>query len=252
MRILYLGNNWLGWQVLKWLKEQGEEIAGLVIHPLEKRKYGEEILRCAGLGPARVFDGSRLQEPEIKDAIRSLRGDMGFSVLFNYLLKAEFLEIFPRGVINLHPSLLPYNRGQNPNVWSIIEETPAGATIHYVDEHLDTGDIIAQREVPVEPVDTGESLYRKLEGEALALVKQAWPSICAGGIPGRRQDLGKGTFHRTRDLESIDAIDLRKSYRARDLLNIIRARTFPPHRGAYFEVGGRRVYVRVALEYEKE
>jgi len=51
------------------------------------------------------------------------------SVLFDYILKPDFLGMFPGGTINLNPALLPYNRGQYPNVWSIVEGTPAGATI---------------------------------------------------------------------------------------------------------------------------
>ena len=65
MRVLYLGNNWVGWKVLKWLKEQGEEVVGVVIHPAGKQKYAEEILEVAALPSSRVFDGSRLRRPDV-------------------------------------------------------------------------------------------------------------------------------------------------------------------------------------------
>ena len=252
MRVLYLGNNWVGWQVLKWLKEQGEEIVGVVIHPPSKQKYASEILEASALPSSRIFDGSRLHRPEVIEAVRKLKPDIGLSVLFNYILEPEFLSIFARGVVNLHPSYLPYNRGQYPNVWSIIEGTPSGSTMHYIDEGIDTGDIIAQREVQVEPVDTGETLYKKLEQTSLELFQETWPLLRSGKVPCTPQSGGAGTYHRTQDVGTVDKIDLDGTYLARDLINVLRARTFPPYTGAYFIADGKRVYMRLHLEYDKE
>jgi len=252
VRIVYLGNNWVGWQILRWLKEQNEEIVGLVIHPPSKQKYTKEILQVADLPSERVFDGSQLHNPELLAAIRKLAPDIGLSVLFDYILRREFLDIFPRGVINLHPALLPYNRGQYPNVWSIVEGTPAGVTLHYIDEGIDTGDIIAQKEVPVEPIDTGETLYRKLEKACVDLFKETWPLIRSGQAPRVPQRKGEGTYHRTSDVDKIDRIDLNRTYTARELIDIIRARTFPPYPGAYFEHQGRKIYLRLQLLYEDQ
>ena len=251
MRLLYLGNGWLGWQVLRWLRQR-EEIVGLVIHPPSRQKYGREIQEEAALPAGQIFDGSRLRRPEVREAIRQLRPECGLSILFGYLLKPEFLEIFPRGVANLHPSLLPHNRGAFPNVWSIVDGTPAGVTLHHLDAGVDTGDIIAQREVAIEPVDTGESLYRKLEEASLELFQEIWPRFRAGKVTPRPQDPEAGSYHRTGDVKDIDQIDLDRSYTARDLINVLRARTFPPHRGAWFSDGGRRIQVRIELTYSDD
>jgi len=251
MRILYLGNNWVGWQVLKWLKKQSEEIVGLVVHPPHNQKYGSEILKAADLPSSGVFDGSELHKPEVTKAIRDLAPDIALSVLFHYILKPEFLAVFPQGIVNLHPAYLPYNRGQYPNVWSIIEGTPAGVTLHYIDVKIDTGDIIAQREVPVEPVDTGEILYRKLEQASVELFQETWPLIKEGKATRMPQSGEAGTYHLTKDVESVDKIDLDRIYIARDLINILRARTFPPYKGAYFTSNGRKVYLSLQLGYDK-
>jgi methionyl-tRNA formyltransferase len=251
LRIVYLGNNRLGLEVLSWLRERGEEIAGLVIHPRARQKFAERMLAVAALPPERVFDGSQLRRPEIRARVRDLRPDLGLSVLFGYVLDRSFLELFPRGVLNLHPALLPYNRGAYPNVWSIVERTPAGVTLHHVDEGLDTGDIVAQQPVEVEPVDTGQTLYHKLERAAVELFRRTWPRIEAGTLARRPQRRDEGTHHGTGDVERIDRIDLDRTYTARDLIDILRARTFPPHRGAYFESGGRRVFLRLDLTYDE-
>jgi methionyl-tRNA formyltransferase len=253
MRILYLGNNWVGFQVLKWLKEQGEEVIGLILHPPELRKYGEEIINISGVDSSCIFDGSLIYQTDVIETIRSLKPEIGISALFGFILRKNFLNLMPAGCVNIHPALLPYNRGAYPNVWSIIEETPSGITIHYIDECIDTGDIIAQILVPVEPVDTGESLYRKLEKAAVDLFKETWPLIRSGKVQRiAQQDREKGTYHSIKDAERVDEIFLDCTYTAKELINIIRARTFPPYPGAYFWKEGRKVYLRLQLLYEEQ
>ena len=252
MRILYLGNNWVGWQVLLWLMEQGEEVIGLVVHPAPAQKFASEILEVADLPADQIFDGSQLRQSQTLDSIRSLGADICLSVFFGYILKSEFLSAFNKGVINLHPAYLPYNRGSYPNVWSIVEGTPAGATLHYVDPGTDTGDIIARRQVLVEPVDTGATLYRKLERACVDLFMETWPVIRSNRPPRHSQDCHQGTAHSVRDVAGIDCIDLDRMYTARELIDTIRARTFPPYAGSYFTHQGRRVYMRLQLSYEEK
>lgn len=257
MRILFLGNNWVGWQALGWLKACGEDVAGLVWHPEAKRKYGAEMREAflagkGAAGEAAILDGSRLREPEVLERVEALRCDIALSVLFDYVVKPEFISLFPKGVVNLHPALLPWNRGQYPNVWSLIEGTPAGTTLHYIDAGIDTGDIIAQREVVPEPVDTGETLYRKLEWASLDLIRDTWPALKAGKAPRRTQGDGKGTYHRTRDVEAVDEIWLDRMYSGKQLIDILRARTFKPYKGAWFRSDGRKVYLRLDLEYGED
>jgi len=253
MRILYLGNNWLGYQILKWLKEQEEEVVGLVVHPKGKGKYRDEIIKCSALGQDAIFDGSQLNQDKVSRAIKNLQPAIGISVMFGYILRPQFLAIFPKGVINLHPAYLPYNRGAYPNVWSIVDGTPAGVTIHYIDAGVDTGDIILSCEVPIEAVDTGESLYHKLENALTRLFVEAWPLIKSGKAPRIAQENKMATHHNVSDVERIDRIDLNRNYKAQDLINIIRARTFFPHKGGYFELeNGRRVFLRLQLFYEEE
>lgn len=252
MKVIYLGNNWVGWQVLKWLKDQPVEIVGAVVHPHKTQRHVKELLGEIELPKENIIDGTRLGEPMVLDQIKKLVPDIGISAFFGYILKPEFLEIFPRGVINLHPSYLPFNRGSNPNVWSIIEGTPAGVTLHYIDEGIDTGPIIAQEEVLVEPIDTGETLYCKLERASLDLFKAHWSEIQRDNVSPIKESAEQGTNHRSSDIEKTDRIDLEGTYRAKDLIDIIRARTFPPYKGAYFMVNGKKVYVRLSLEYEEK
>jgi methionyl-tRNA formyltransferase len=251
MRLLLLANNWAGSEVVRWLRERGEEIAGLVLHPPARRRFGEETLAAAGLPEGRVFPAESLRDPGTLRALGALRADLALSVSFGYILRREFLDLFPGGVVNLHAGLLPWNRGAHGNVWSILERTPAGATLHWVDEGIDTGDLIAQRAVEADAADTGETLYRKTERASVDLFRETWPRLREGRAERRPQPPG-GSFHRVKDLASTDEIDPDRSYRARDLIDLLRARTFPPHDGVFLRDGADRIYLRLSLERRRE
>lgn len=250
MRVLFLGNNWLGWQVLRWLRHQNETVVGLVVNAPKRAKHRAEIVQTSGLSAGQIFSGETLRQTTVLAAIRELNAEIAVSVMFGHILQPEIFQLFANGCINLHPSFLPYNRGAHPNVWSLVDGTPAGVTLHYIDAGVDTGDIIAQREVPVAPIDTGETLYRRLELASLELFTDTWPAVCAGRAARRKQPLTGGTCHRTCDLQQLDDIDLEAPYKARDLINLLRARTFPPYPGAYFRDGERKVHLRLELSYD--
>lgn len=252
MRVLYFGNNRVGLEVLRHLVASGDHLVGLVLHSEEKQKYGDELKEVSGLSSSHIFYGQQLTDSQVLGRIKALKPEIGLSVMFGYILREEILSFFRDGCVNLHPGYLPFNRGQYPNVWSIIDRTPAGATLHYMDKGIDTGDLIARQEVEKEPTDTGESLYRKLEVACVDLFRREWPQIRSRSNARIPQEAGSGSLHRTRDVERVDRIDLDRCYPARELIDVIRARTFPPYKGAYFEEGGRRVYVRVSLNYEED
>jgi methionyl-tRNA formyltransferase len=247
VRLICLVNNYLGWQALEYLREQ-EQIVGVVVHPPERAKFEKEIRASAR--SAQVFTADDLRNPAGLKRIAQLKPEMGMSVLFGYLLKRDFLALLPQGCLNLHPAYLPYNRGAYPNVWSIVDGTPAGVTLHYIDEGVDTGDIVRQKEVPVWCTDTGEGLYHKLEAAGLQLLREAWSAIQSGHVERVPQRREEATFHKVADVAEIDEIHLGQSYQAEHLLRILRARTFPPHPGAFFRHEGRKVYIRIQFEEE--
>ncbi len=251
MRVFYMGNNWLGLKVLEWMLGTNDEIVGLAVHSEGASGYANQMREIADLPADHVFDGSALSNEEAEEAVRALDPDIGVSVLFGYILRPSFLDLFSEGAVNLHPAYLPYNRGAYPNVWSIVDETPAGVTLHEIDEGVDTGDIWARRQVEVRPTDTGRSLYRRLEQAALSLFRSAWPKRKSGELAPVEQSEEEGTKYYTDDVKEIDEIDLDATYTGRELIDILRARTFPPHNGAYFEdEKGKKVYLRLELTEE--
>ena len=190
MRVVFFGNHRVGLDTLRYLAERGDEIVGLIVHSPERARFRDEIVRASGLPPDRIWDGAALRQSGIPEAISNLNPEIGVSAFFGHILRADILDLFPAGVINLHPAYLPYNRGAFPNVWSIIDRTPTGVTLHYIDARVDTGDLIAQRQVAISPTDTGGSLYGRLERACNDLFEGTWPHIAAG--EASRGDEGGG------------------------------------------------------------
>jgi methionyl-tRNA formyltransferase len=124
--------------------------------------------------------------------------DFLISYRFRHIIPGAILNEFPRRAINLHISYLPWNRGADPNLWSFLEDTPKGVTIHYLDEGVDTGDILAQEAVSHRPDDTLRSSYDRLNAAIESLFLSVWPEIRVGRRQGRAQPPG-GTWHRSRD-----------------------------------------------------
>lgn len=107
-------------------------------------------------------------EPNVEaELVRMLRdAEVELVVLAGFMrvLKAPMLEAFSRRIINIHPSLLPKFPGLEAWKQALeAKETVTGCTVHYVDDKIDHGDIIAQREVPISPNDTTESLHARIQ-----------------------------------------------------------------------------------------
>jgi methionyl-tRNA formyltransferase len=249
LRVVAFVNNIVGLAAIKTIQNHGDQIVAVVVHTQAKSSLRSEILAAVD-DSSLVIEGSQLRDQTTVDQISALNPDIGVSAFFGHILRPELISLFPNGIVNVHPSYLPYNRGAFPNVWAIAEGTPAGATVHFIDEGIDTGDIISQIEIDITPEDTGETLYRRLETACVNLFNQTWPklSTTAGKPSGINQIHSESTSHRVKDTEKIDRIDLESQYTAGELINIIRARTFSGHKGAYFEQDGAKYYLRLNID----
>ena len=128
-----------------------------------------------------------------------------FIISFGYLhiLDKETINSVGEAAINLHISYLPYNRGKHPNVWSNFENTISGVTIHLIDEGLDTGKILFQKEIFINKKEhTFLSSYLLLIREIEKLFKFNWKYIRTNESSGWSQ-IGEGSFHYARDLNII-------------------------------------------------
>ncbi len=136
------------------------------------------------------------------ELLRKCTIDVAVSYRFRHIIEKPLIDYLNGKIINLHISLLPWNRGADPNLWSFLENTPKGVSIHYVDERLDTGDIIAQRGVRFDVgSETLASTYEILNSEILELFKIQWPLIMRGECLRKKQAPG-GTYHRLKEKQA--------------------------------------------------
>lgn len=137
---------------------------------------------------------------QAQEAIAS--ADWLVSYGYRYMIRPDMLARFPNRIVNLHISLLPWNRGADPNMWSFLEDTPKGVSLHLMDEGLDTGPLLAQREVGYDPDDTLRTSYDRLSRAIEALFMEAWPAIRSGAIQAHPQPPG-GSVHRLSEREAL-------------------------------------------------
>ena len=128
--------------------------------------------------------------------------DLIVSFGYRHIIKEDVLEIVGDRIVNLHIGYLPYGKGAHPNFWSHVENCPSGVTIHRIDPGIDTGRILVQKEVFVDPsIHSFSSSWKLLMGEIELLFDLNWWSIRKNEIAGVLQDPSRGSFHLYRDLE---------------------------------------------------
>ncbi len=213
-----------------------------------------EVFRAAG-GDA-VITGSELRSPHTVEWLKGLNLSFGLSVHFPDLVRRPALRAPRRGWLNLHPAYLPYNRGWHTPSWAILEQTPAGATLHEMAEAVDAGAIVAQREVPVSPGDTAHTLYQRLLDVEVDLLLSTWTALRQPEPWATiANDPDRGTAHHSRELSEamVRELDLDRSTTPRQVLDHLRALTTDRwSEAAEFETDGRRFRVRVEFQEVEE
>lgn len=137
------------------------------------------------------------------DNIQDMQGGCDIAVMYGWreILTPAMIEQYPMGVVNIHNAMLPFGRGAHPNFWAWFENNDHGVTIHRVDEGIDTGPVLAQRNVIFElrHNHTLSSSYAVLHDAAVGLFDQEWSNIRTGirGTPQR----GIGSTHKKKDIE---------------------------------------------------
>jgi methionyl-tRNA formyltransferase len=174
--------------------------------------------------------------PDVVAAIAALAPDFIFSFYYRRMLKPPLLALAPRGALNMHGSLLPRYRGRAPVNWAVLHgERHTGATLHYMADKPDAGDIVAQQAVPILPDDTAKDVFDKVTVAAEISLDAALPALLAGTAPRRPNDIARGSYFGGRRPED-GRIDW--SQAAQTIHNLVRA-VAPPYPGAFTTVAGR-------------
>lgn len=176
--------------------------------------------------------------------------DVSFIILawWPFIIKSPIISLPSVGVVNFHPSYLPFNRGKNYNFWTIVEDTQFGVSLHFVDDSIDGGDIIFQKQIDKSWEDNGETLYEKAQIAMYDLFVESYVKLINNEYDRKKQNSNEGSFHYGKELEAASQIFLDEEYKAKDLLNIIRARTFSHHPGAWFVYNNEKYEVTIKIK----
>ena len=189
-----------------------------------------------------------LKEENVLDELIS-----NYDLIFSIHCKQLFPSRLVNNVkcINVHPGYNPINRGWYPQVFSIINDTPIGATIHEIDEMLDHGPIIARSLVDKTSCDTSLSLYNKVVSKEIELLKENINSIINNEyltfIPKE-----KGNLYLKKDFNNLCKLNLNEELTLAEFINKLRGLTHGDYKNAYFidVETNKKVYVNLALESE--
>jgi methionyl-tRNA formyltransferase len=178
---------------------------------------------------------SDINQPEIVSRVRAILPAFIFSFYYRNMIKERVLEIPRLGALNLHGSYLPKYRGRVPVNWAVINgETETGATLHYMVEKPDAGDIVDQERVEIAFSDTAHDVFGKVTDAAVRVIARAWPLLRDGKAARMPMNLSAGNYCGGRK-PADGLIDWTKS--AVQIYNLIRGVTHP-YPGAY--LSGRK------------
>ena len=174
---------------------------------------------------------------------------------YELIISAHCKKIFPKKLvestrcINLHPGYNPYNRGWFPQVFSILNKLPLGATIHEMDEGLDSGDIIFQEEVPIGSSDDSLSLYNKVLQKEINLFQNNFDEIIKGSYK-KIKPKSNGNLNLKQDFNNLCKLDLNSIGTMGEHIDLLRALSHGDFENAYF-LDEENNQIKVKIELKK-
>lgn len=196
MRIVFMGSPDFALPSLERLYESDHKIAAVVSN-IDKRR-GRRVKPTAVKKKALeldlpVIEVEELDDPEFYTQLKALEADLFVVVAFR-ILPPEILNLPEKGSINLHASLLPKYRGAAPIHWAIMNgEEKTGCTVFFLDENVDTGNIIKQQETPIGPNETTGDVYQRLKKMGSKLLLEAVDQIDRDSYELQKQDHDEAT-----------------------------------------------------------
>jgi methionyl-tRNA formyltransferase len=228
----------VGVRCLQVLLAQGVRVPLVVTHfdSLSENIWFESVAAIARRYDITVATPDDPNSGEFTNRIGALRPDFVFSFYYRSMLKPALLAAGVRGALNIHGSLLPKYRGRAPINWAVINgERETGATLHYMVEKPDAGDIVDQQAVPILADDTAQEVFAKVTVAAEITLNRSLPRLIDGTAPRIRQDLSLGSYFPGRKPED-GRIDWSRP--AAVIHNLVRG-VAPPYPGASTSLAGK-------------
>ncbi len=143
-----------------------------------------------------VIGSTDVNQPQTLQQIKTWQPDLVLSIYLNQLIKRELIDLPSQGTLNIHPALLPRNRGLWPYFWVMANgEKETGVTVHWVDQKFDTGDLLLQEKIVVEPLVTLTTLQYKSAVIGADMLVKAVKLVAEGSPPRLPQDKSQATYY---------------------------------------------------------
>lgn len=212
MRIVFMGTPDFSVPALEALVEGGHEVVAAITQPDKPKGRGKAVLmtpvkeKAMELGIP-VYQPVKVREPEFVEKLWQMEPDAIVVVAFGQILPKSILEIPRYGCVNIHASLLPKYRGAAPIQWAVIDgERESGVTTMFMNEGLDTGDMLEKEAVTLDPKETGGSLHDKLSAIGGRLILSTLKGLEDGTLKGTPQT-DEGTCYAKMLKKSLGDID---------------------------------------------
>jgi len=235
----------VGYRCLEELIRQDADIALVFTHddsPSEEIWFAsvKELAERQGI-PVMTSD---INLRENVSLLRELAPDLLLSFYYRNMIREEVLEIPELGSLNLHGSYLPKYRGRVPVNWAVINgESETGATLHYMVEKPDAGDIVDQEKVAISFTDTALDVFNKVTQAAVTVLSRSFAPLIEGRAPRIPMDLSRGSYFGGRR-PADGRIDWQRS--ALEIYNLVRGVTHP-YPGAFSHLDGKKIVIWSAL-----
>lgn len=226
------------------LLKSDDEVVGIVTQPDRPKGRGQSLVfspvkQLAERERIPLLQPSKMKDPDFQKSLAAWKPDVIAVAAFGRILPQSILMLPSKGCINVHGSLLPKYRGAGPIQWAIINgETETGITTMLMDEGMDTGAMLLQESLIIDPSDTAGSLSPKLAALGGRLLVETIHRLKAGTLTPIQQDHSKATMAPL--LKKEDGV-IDWSLSAKDIANRVRGLT--PWPGAYTFLGGERLMV---------
>lgn len=200
LKVLFMGTPDFAVPTLEALCNSDYEVIGVVTQPDKPKGRGKSVQmtpvkECALKYDIPVFQPVRIRDEENVAKLAKLDIDFMVVVAFGQILPKSILDMPKYGCINVHSSLLPTYRGAAPIQWTIINgESKTGITTMFMDEGIDTGDILLQEETPIYDDETGGSLHDRLADMGAKLLIKTLDGVKDGSIKRIKQDDSKSNY----------------------------------------------------------
>lgn len=199
MRIVFMGTPDFAVPCLEALVKNNYDVVGIVTQPDKPfgRKQSElkapPVKEAAiKLGISAILQPAKVRTPEFLESIRALEPDLIVTAAYGRILTKSVLDVPRLGCINVHASLLPKYRGAAPIQWAVINgDEKTGITTMFMDEGMDTGDILLTREIPIPPDMTSGELFDKLKILGAEVLLETLEALESGTLVRTPQDNSK-------------------------------------------------------------